>query len=194
MTPIPDATPLTQMLDTDVAEEKRETWAKDCDAMVHALHKNGIVWGDAKADNFLVDGKGKLWMIDFGGSYTEGWVDEEIAETEEGDDMGVQKIVNALEDPEAGTFDPEEDDELKGKVVKGKDAKRRKTEGEQEDEEDEVEEAEEVYCYCGRGSSGAMVACDNDSCDRQWFHLECTGLEKLPVEDDAWYCKDCRST
>lgn len=29
-------------------------------------------------------------------------------ETEEGDDMGVEKIVNALEDPEANTYDPAE--------------------------------------------------------------------------------------
>jgi hypothetical protein len=42
--------------------------------------------------------------------YTEGWVDEELSETKAGDDMGVEKIVNALIDPDENTFDPEDED------------------------------------------------------------------------------------
>ena len=38
-------------------------------------------------------------MIDFGGSYTPGWIDEELADTAEGDDMATGKIVKGLEDP-----------------------------------------------------------------------------------------------
>lgn len=41
----------------------------------------------------------RLWIIDFGGSWTEGWIDPEVKETEEGDDMATEKIVNALHDP-----------------------------------------------------------------------------------------------
>ncbi|ETS73865.1 hypothetical protein PFICI_14811 [Pestalotiopsis fici W106-1] len=109
MTNIEDPTPLTRMLDSDVVEEKREKWARETERMVKLLHDNDIVWGDAKADNFMVDRHGDLWIIDFGGSYTDGWVDPELMETEEGDDMGVEKIVNALEDPEANTYDPTEE-------------------------------------------------------------------------------------
>ncbi|KAF7541411.1 hypothetical protein G7054_g597 [Neopestalotiopsis clavispora] len=108
MTNIEDPTPLTRMLDSDVVEEKREKWARETERMIKLLHDNDIVWGDAKADNFMVDRHGELWIIDFGGSYTDGWVDPELMETEEGDDMGVEKIVNALEDPEANTYDPSE--------------------------------------------------------------------------------------
>lgn len=43
----------------------------------------------------------RLWIIDFGGSWTEGWIDPELKETVEGDDMATQKIVNALHDPVA---------------------------------------------------------------------------------------------
>ena len=63
------------------------------------------MWGDAKADSFLVDRDEKPWIIDFGGSYTEGWVDLDLNETEEGDEMGVEKVVNALEDPQNYTYD-----------------------------------------------------------------------------------------
>ncbi|KAH9884227.1 hypothetical protein F4778DRAFT_763459 [Xylariomycetidae sp. FL2044] len=105
-TDIEDPTPLTRMLDSDVVEEKRDTWAREAERMVRVLHDHDIVWGDAKADNFMVDRHGDLWIIDFGGSYTDGWVDPELMETEEGDDMGVEKIVRALEDPEDNTYDP----------------------------------------------------------------------------------------
>lgn len=109
-TDIPGAQPLTGMLDPSVDQAKRERWAKEAERAKEVLHKHEIVWGDAKADNFVVDKDDRLWIIDFGGSYTEGWVDPEMNETVEGDDMGVERIVNALEDPVANTYDPEKED------------------------------------------------------------------------------------
>lgn len=106
-TAIEDPTPLTRMLDSDVVEDKRQEWAKQARKAIKVLHDNDIIWGDAKADNFMVDRHGRLWIIDFGGSYTEGWVDPDLEETEEGDDMGVDKIVGALRDPENMTYDPD---------------------------------------------------------------------------------------
>lgn len=47
------------------------------------------------------------------------------------------------------------------------------------------------YCYCDRGSYGEMVACDNEACPREWFHLGCTGLAEAPGEEEKWYCRDC---
>ena len=108
-TDIPDPTPLTMKLTTEIPQEKRDVWAKEADRIKEILHKHDIIWGDAKADNFMVDKDDKLWIIDFGGSYTEGWVDKELNETEEGDDMGTDKIVNALIDPVANTCDPDEE-------------------------------------------------------------------------------------
>lgn len=107
LTDIGDATPLTEMLDEKVPAQLREKWSREAEKMVELLHEHGLVWGDAKADNFLVDANEDLWMIDFGGSYTEGYIDPELCETTEGDEQGLNKVLDALEDPAANTFDPE---------------------------------------------------------------------------------------
>ncbi|KAI6799716.1 hypothetical protein KC361_g2720 [Hortaea werneckii] len=106
-THIPDPTPLTTKLDADVSQDLRDRWAAESESVKEMLHENGIVWGDAKADNFMVDTNNDLWIIDFGGSYTEGWVDPELKDTAEGDDQGVEKIANALHDPVANVWDPD---------------------------------------------------------------------------------------
>ncbi|OAG02097.1 uncharacterized protein CC84DRAFT_1189419 [Paraphaeosphaeria sporulosa] len=103
---IKGATPLTHLFDQSVDPSLRKCWSDKVESYVAQLHEHDIIWGDAKADNFMVDKNDELWIIDFGGSYTEGWVDPELKETIEGDDMGVEKIQNALEDPESNTFDP----------------------------------------------------------------------------------------
>ena len=46
--------------------------------------------------------------------------------------------------------------------------------------DDEDEEGEPRYCYCNEVSFGEMVACDNDACPREWFHLSCVGMTKPP--------------
>jgi hypothetical protein len=100
--------PLTKLLKASVPRAKRAEWSQKSETYVQTLHENNIVWGDAKADNFIVDADDELWIIDFGGSYTEGWVDPELSETVEGDDMGLEKVVRALRDPEGETYDPGE--------------------------------------------------------------------------------------
>lgn len=138
LTAIDDPIPLTKLLDSEVDESKRKRWATESKRIVGVLHENGIVWGDAKADNFLVDRQDKLWVIDFGGSFTEGWVDPELNETVEGDDMGVGRIVEGLKDPDGMTCDPE--DVGIGGVVEKK--RKRGSEGAEEDEQDEENEVE----------------------------------------------------
>lgn len=104
-TDIPSPKPLTQMLDEEVSQRKRDKWAKESKRIVDLLHDHDIIFGDCKADNFLVDKNDELWVIDFGGSYTEGWIEPKLAETEEGDDMALEKLVNALHDPVAYTME-----------------------------------------------------------------------------------------
>ncbi|KAI4709270.1 hypothetical protein J4E89_006018 [Alternaria sp. Ai002NY15] len=76
---------------------------------------------------------------------------------------------------------------------------------EQEYQEAEVEaepesEAEEDgdeprYCYCNEVSYGNMIACDNDDCPREWFHLACVNLDKPPTGRTKWFCSDeCKET
>ncbi|KAJ5089435.1 Zinc finger PHD-finger [Penicillium argentinense] len=58
--------------------------------------------------------------------------------------------------------------------------------------DDEDEEGEPRYCYCNEISFGEMVACDNDACPREWFHLACVGLHKPPGKNVKWYCTECK--
>jgi len=58
--------------------------------------------------------------------------------------------------------------------------------GDQEDDEEEANGEEAIYCYCQSISYGEMVACDAESCPREWFHLECVGLEKAPGKNSKW--------
>ncbi|KAK5242777.1 hypothetical protein LTR16_008284, partial [Cryomyces antarcticus] len=53
-------------------------------------------------------------------------------------------------------------------------------EGEAEVEGDDEDDDEPKYCYCNSVSYGEMVACDNDNCEREWFHLACVGLTRPP--------------
>ncbi|KAI7872317.1 hypothetical protein BDF14DRAFT_1992496 [Spinellus fusiger] len=52
-----------------------------------------------------------------------------------------------------------------------------------------IDPNEPLYCYCQQVSFGEMVACDNEECDIEWFHIECVGL-KVPPKG-KWYCKNC---
>ncbi|KAJ4359141.1 hypothetical protein N0V95_002466 [Ascochyta clinopodiicola] len=97
---IEDPVPLTKLLRASVPETKRAEWRRKSEEYIDILHKNDIVWGDAKADNFLVDKHDELWIIDFGGSYTEGWIDPELSDTLEGDEQGLEKIQAALKNPD----------------------------------------------------------------------------------------------
>jgi hypothetical protein len=108
LTPIASPRPLTTLLKSSVARSQRADWATKSEKYVNTLHEHNIIWGDAKADNFIVDEHDELWIIDFGGSFTEGWVDPENSETVEGDEQGLEKVVKALEDPDGQTCDPGE--------------------------------------------------------------------------------------
>lgn len=203
-TAINQPTPLTTKLDSTVPQDKRDDWARKADEAKKILHENGIIWGDAKADNFVVDAEENLWIIDFGGSYTEGWVDPEIAETKKGDNMGVKKIVNALRDPDENVASSEPSGETEDtgfasttgqtrKRVDGShgipEGKRRKTGSSREVNK----EKEDRYCYCGGTSSGRMIGCDGANCEMEWFHVECTDITALPAEEEAWYCDACKA-
>ena len=52
-----------------------------------------------------------------------------------------------------------------------------------------ADEDSQVYCFCQQVSYGEMVACDNESCEREWFHYPCVGLTSPP--QGTWYCREC---
>lgn len=63
---------------------------------------------------------------------------------------------------------------------------------EEGDDPDPDDPDEPKYCYCLRGSYGDMVGCDNNNCPREWFHLGCTELKRMPTEEESWYCEFCK--
>jgi hypothetical protein len=36
-----------------------------------------------------------------------------------------------------------------------------------------------------------MVACDNEECEREWFHLKCAGLTRAPDENSKFMPAFC---
>jgi len=80
-----------------VPKEMRQRWEAQIRETAYQLHASGLVWGDGKASNVIVDQTDNAWLIDFGGGWTEGWVDESLAGTVEGDDQAVRHIVKFLD-------------------------------------------------------------------------------------------------
>ncbi|SMR52042.1 unnamed protein product [Zymoseptoria tritici ST99CH_3D1] len=59
--------------------------------------------------------------------------------------------------------------------------------------EEYVDPDEPRYCICGDVSWGTMIGCDNEeSCEKEWFHLECVNFSEMPPRRMKWYCPDCR--
>jgi hypothetical protein len=91
-----DATTLQCAVGPEVSLSTRQYWAAEISETLTSPHEAGIVWGDAKAANILVDAHNDPWIIDFGGSYTPGWVEKDLAGTIEGDNQGLLNIVNYI--------------------------------------------------------------------------------------------------
>ena len=80
-----------------------------------------------------------------------------------------------------------------------------------DDEGNIIDPDEPRYCLCNRVSFGTMIGCENNDvslsflflikkmlisikCEKEWFHLECVGLDEIPPRTTKWYCPDCRVT
>ncbi|KGQ03518.1 hypothetical protein BBAD15_g11240 [Beauveria bassiana D1-5] len=88
---------LTCAVESDAPGFLRRQWITEITQTVFCLHQHGLVWGDAKPDNVLIDGNQNAWVIDFGGGYTEGWVPKNLAGTVKGDLTALTKIVDYVE-------------------------------------------------------------------------------------------------
>ena len=76
----------------------KEKWNHQIKDTVRALHRHGIIWGDVKPGNVLIDCERNSWLIDFGGGFNSGYVDEDedVVETVEGDLQGVSRMEETL--------------------------------------------------------------------------------------------------
>lgn len=74
----------------------RRKWATQIRETLRGLHSLGILWRDIKTDNVLIDTDGDAVVLDFGGGNTMGWVDQDKYGSMEGEEQGLQKIMEAL--------------------------------------------------------------------------------------------------
>lgn len=79
---------------TDGALKRK--WFNQISWTLQKLHEKDIIWGDAKAPNVLINSTDDAFLIDFGGGFTPGWVDQELSGTLEGDCQGLEKIEELL--------------------------------------------------------------------------------------------------
>lgn len=82
-----------------IPQIQRDTWARQISDDLNRLHDLGLVWGDAKAANIIFDKNCDPWIIDFGGGYTDGWVDEGLVDSISGDLQGLGKIIDIMQSP-----------------------------------------------------------------------------------------------
>ncbi|KAI0840130.1 hypothetical protein F5Y06DRAFT_308898 [Hypoxylon sp. FL0890] len=90
--------PLIEGQEGEVPLPLRRMWAAQIEYTVAELHKNDIIWKDAKPDNVIIDWNYCAWLIDFGGGFTEPWVDKELYESREGDLQALRRIRERLEE------------------------------------------------------------------------------------------------
>ena len=69
-------------------------------------------------------------------------------------------------------------------LKKGADTNHVKSDHDEDDLKEQV-----IWCYCRKGESGTMIACDNQACPIQWFHAVCLHLKKIPK--GKWLCPEC---
>lgn len=58
---------------------------------------------------------------------------------------------------------------------------------------DNEDSAPQLYCICKRVSFGEMIACDNQKCHIEWFHVGCVGVDP-GAEHAHWFCPTCRES
>ena len=76
----------------------RQSWASQIRHTVTQLHSLGIVWGDVKSDNVLIDVEDNAIVIDLEGGTTRGWVEHDVGGTIEGDMQGLGKLLRFILD------------------------------------------------------------------------------------------------
>ena len=80
------------------SSSQKEKWKRQISETISFLHGIGVVWGDVKPANILIDEKtDDAVLIDFGGGSTKGWVDHHLTETTQGDLQGLNRIIRYLD-------------------------------------------------------------------------------------------------
>lgn len=92
-----DSRSLASIAIEQVALEQRKRWFEEIEGSLERLHGVGVIWGDAKPDNVLIDRDENIWLIDFGGGWSTGWVDSHLHDSIEGDKQGSRRMKKYLQ-------------------------------------------------------------------------------------------------
>ena len=84
------------VLAEQVSVERKQKWVAQIEHSMLALHSIGVVWCDAKPGNVLIGEDDNAWLLDFGGGFTQPWMEPSLAGMPEGDIYAFRKIRAAL--------------------------------------------------------------------------------------------------
>ena len=87
---------LTSAINADTPVSLREKWASQIRSAVAGLHSLGVIWGDAKPDNVLIDMDNNAVVIDLEGGTTREWVDRDVGNTVAGDLQGLNRLIDFI--------------------------------------------------------------------------------------------------
>ena len=74
----------------------RRKWFRQVQGTVGRLHELGIVWGDVKPDNVMINAEGDAVVVDFGGGYTPEYIEPELQQTLQGDLVALDHMAQVL--------------------------------------------------------------------------------------------------
>ncbi|RSL52995.1 hypothetical protein CEP54_010638 [Fusarium duplospermum] len=80
----------------DAPEALKKKWIGQVEATLRRLHEVGIVWGDVKPDNVMIDASEDTVLVDFGGGYTPEYIPHELQQTAQGDLIGLDHMKAAM--------------------------------------------------------------------------------------------------
>ncbi|KAL6355460.1 hypothetical protein LRP88_11050 [Fusarium phalaenopsidis] len=80
----------------DAPEVLKNKWIDQVEATLRRLHEVGIVWGDVKPDNVMIDVSDDAVLVDFGGGYTPEYIPHELQQTAQGDLIGLDHMRAAM--------------------------------------------------------------------------------------------------
>ncbi|KAI8632401.1 hypothetical protein F5Y19DRAFT_472430 [Xylariaceae sp. FL1651] len=79
-----------------IPRETKLRWMAQVETTVRQLRTSGIVRGDVKLDDVMIDTEGNAVMIDFGGGYTPDFIPPELQQTAQGDLAGLRRMLDMM--------------------------------------------------------------------------------------------------
>ena len=79
-----------------ISAHEREKWTRQIKDSIEYIHQKGLVLGDAKAGNVLIDMDGNATLIDFGIGYIQDWIDMTHHDIVYDDFQGLERVISFM--------------------------------------------------------------------------------------------------